>query len=344
MPRRAPDGTVASLRRDGGLLHLQTALAPVPCLPSPPETQGAFSTSPELDTGMMLEDNDDLPNEDPNAPQEDTALGRGIDSLSVLSELPEALANMSEGGDKGEQLVKQEAAGPDPTSYSRASSLSSLSTLEDSDDPDQRSVTPTQRRARRQSTRLVKASASSASTSKKRKSIAPEGSAKRVKRSKSYKREAVEWPARTGEIGEFQRTFIQCDKCDSWYHYGCVGIVLGDPRLRADSTEMFVCPPCDSGVVNGNKGRKGKKVGEEFVVERLVGRRERKEEGRKGFLWLIQWEGYPISQATWTPEEHMGYFAKLQEDFYEAAAAEGLDVDDDTQTLLLQDATDGGWQ
>ena len=34
-------------------------------------------------------------------------------------------------------------------------------------------------------------------------------------------------------------------RCHTWYHNGCVGIQLGDVRLK--ETEIFACPPCLAG-------------------------------------------------------------------------------------------------
>lgn len=32
--------------------------------------------------------------------------------------------------------------------------------------------------------------------------------------------------------------------CEGWYHFGCVGLTKGDPRLEPDA--QFICPPCNS--------------------------------------------------------------------------------------------------
>ena len=34
--------------------------------------------------------------------------------------------------------------------------------------------------------------------------------------------------------------YIECDKCNVWYHMDCVGI---DPK-EAESIETFICPKC----------------------------------------------------------------------------------------------------
>lgn len=34
--------------------------------------------------------------------------------------------------------------------------------------------------------------------------------------------------------------------CSSWYHYGCVGLAVGDARLR--NGKKFFCPPCEAGI------------------------------------------------------------------------------------------------
>ncbi|KAJ6595742.1 hypothetical protein DFH09DRAFT_146342 [Mycena vulgaris] len=59
------------------------------------------------------------------------------------------------------------------------------------------------------------------------------------------KKKPIMWPTMTPEAEihpEFLGKFIGCDKdkCDRWYHYSCLGIVPGDPRLEG----TFDCPLC----------------------------------------------------------------------------------------------------
>ena len=51
---------------------------------------------------------------------------------------------------------------------------------------------------------------------------------------------------------------------------------------------------------------------------------------------------YPITMASWCPEENMGDCGKLVLKFNEDVAAEGLDIDTD-QLILLEEAIAGGW-
>ncbi|KAH8101158.1 hypothetical protein BXZ70DRAFT_112894 [Cristinia sonorae] len=50
-----------------------------------------------------------------------------------------------------------------------------------------------------------------------------------------------DWPQRLVD-DPVDKAFIQCDVCDSWYHYGCVGVKQGDQCLLPG--EAFLCPPC----------------------------------------------------------------------------------------------------
>ncbi|KAJ7485385.1 hypothetical protein FB451DRAFT_55520 [Mycena latifolia] len=63
---------------------------------------------------------------------------------------------------------------------------------------------------------------------------------------KKKKEPSVAWPEMTPESKvdpEFVGKFVGCDNCERWYHYSCLGIVPGDPRLVGD----FHCPPCTAG-------------------------------------------------------------------------------------------------
>ncbi|KDQ58737.1 hypothetical protein JAAARDRAFT_679125 [Jaapia argillacea MUCL 33604] len=78
----------------------------------------------------------------------------------------------------------------------------------------------------------------------------------------------------------------------------------------------------------------------EFFVEKIVGRRENPASG--GFSWLVKWDHYPISQATWEVGGDIGGSEKLVEQFRLEALEEGWDVDQNP-SLLLGEAIDGGW-
>lgn len=53
---------------------------------------------------------------------------------------------------------------------------------------------------------------------------------------------------------------------------------------------------------------------------------------------------YALSDSSWTPETDMGYFVELASEFYEAAEREGIAIHNDSQTILLQEALEGGWR
>ncbi|KAJ7266951.1 hypothetical protein B0H12DRAFT_141089 [Mycena haematopus] len=80
--------------------------------------------------------------------------------------------------------------------------------------------------------------------------IGASGSGKQGKGRKKNKKlkeegETVLWPAMTPVeevVPEFVGKFIGCDNdnCQRWYHYTCLGVVPGDPRLES----TFLCPLC----------------------------------------------------------------------------------------------------
>ncbi|KIK34109.1 hypothetical protein CY34DRAFT_813121 [Suillus luteus UH-Slu-Lm8-n1] len=78
---------------------------------------------------------------------------------------------------------------------------------------------------------------------------------------------------------------------------------------------------------------------EEFVIERLVGR---KTVGQAGYLFLVKWEGYPIAQASWTPEGSISGVSQVFDRFVADATAEGIDLDP-KDAVLLEEAKHGGW-
>ncbi|KAG1753649.1 uncharacterized protein EDB91DRAFT_1099114 [Suillus paluster] len=178
-----------------------------------------------------------------------------------------------------------------------------------------------------------------------------------------------QWPARPEQEGSFQWQFVQCDNCDLWYHFGCVGIGEGDPRLEPES--VFICPPCwyvsivDSyllrsmnglelfSVLSAKRQTMRKRDGtcarpdcshtqlepEEFIIERLVGR---KTIGAAGYLFLVKWEGYAIAQASWIPEGSIVGASKIFDRFVTDATAEGIGLNA-KGVILLEEARDGGW-
>ncbi|XP_006463336.1 hypothetical protein AGABI2DRAFT_225041 [Agaricus bisporus var. bisporus H97] len=153
-----------------------------------------------------------------------------------------------------------------------------------------------------------------------------------------------------------------------WYHYGCVGISMGDDRLKDDVD--YICPPClATGTVAGsrgtgdsqkNKSRSAssttevcarpdctykKSSSDEFWVKRIVGRKTKVEGGSgRVEVYLVEWEGYPLGEATWQEDDTMGNPAELIADFVRATRKEGIDLDrDPNRTVLLKDAQRAGW-
>ncbi|GBE83988.1 predicted protein [Sparassis crispa] len=168
------------------------------------------------------------------------------------------------------------------------------------------------------------------------------------------------WPEKARN-GEMQREFVQCDNCDAWYHFGCVGLAAGDPRLDPDAS--FHCPPCESSrqqrvrrhgmdIRNPGCGRpdcdhKGQaEETHEYFVERIIGRKPHgvtNDEPPAEFLWLVKWDGYKAVAATWTLPIHLGDCAGFIDDFENAALIEGHDLEDSYATVLLNEAAAVGW-
>ncbi|KAF9445725.1 hypothetical protein P691DRAFT_675055 [Macrolepiota fuliginosa MF-IS2] len=162
-------------------------------------------------------------------------------------------------------------------------------------------------------------------------------------------------------------------RCNSWYHNGCVGVQLGDPRLN--DSEIFACPPCVSvhsmtfanpiylGESSSPMKRRNSTPAEtcgrpdcafkkstadsdEYFVKRIIGRRVKVEGGRgRVEEWLVEWDGYPIGESTWEKESSMANPTELIESFVNAAEKEGLDLDTDPNaTVLLKDAKRSGFR
>ncbi|KAI8969406.1 hypothetical protein BD414DRAFT_541171 [Trametes punicea] len=121
-----------------------------------------------------------------------------------------------------------------------------------------------------------------------------------------------QWPEKIERDEAYQREFVQCDSCEGWYHFGCVGLRLGDPRLEPDA--QFLCPPCESSemireqrqhlrfqeaaCVRPDCDRAGlAEDTNEYFVERIIGRRPYDADLAAGvkrpsrFLWLVKWDG-----------------------------------------------------
>ncbi|KAI0739030.1 hypothetical protein C8Q80DRAFT_1203455 [Daedaleopsis nitida] len=46
---------------------------------------------------------------------------------------------------------------------------------------------------------------------------------------------------------------IALSSCEGWYHFGCVGLKSGDPRLEPNAE--FMCPPCEVSRCVAHAGR-----------------------------------------------------------------------------------------
>ncbi|KAH0835864.1 hypothetical protein J3R83DRAFT_9738 [Lanmaoa asiatica] len=160
------------------------------------------------------------------------------------------------------------------------------------------------------------------------------------------------WPELSSVFSHWDTQFIQCDNCDMWFHYGCVAIESGDPRLELDA--LFICPTCHTQSARRLTLRNHDNTcarpdcpepqvtgdAELYFVEKLVGRK--KTEGYV-YLWLAKWEGYPMTQASWIPRENVvGDGIKLFSAFLEDAVQEGADLSQDV--VLLQEAVEAGWE
>ncbi|KAI9063780.1 hypothetical protein FKP32DRAFT_1676207 [Trametes sanguinea] len=172
------------------------------------------------------------------------------------------------------------------------------------------------------------------------------------------------WPDKIEGDEAYHREFIQCDNCEAWYHFGCVGLQMGDPRLEPDAE--FFCPPCESSdaareqrqnlrfkeaaCVRPDCERAGlAEETNEYFVERIIGRRPYDADLAAGvkrperFLWLVKWDGWTADYASWTEREHLGDCAKLIEDFEHAAEIEGRDIKKLTHVIVLNEGAAVGW-
>ncbi|KAG2156712.1 uncharacterized protein EDB93DRAFT_863045 [Suillus bovinus] len=159
-----------------------------------------------------------------------------------------------------------------------------------------------------------------------------------------------EKPANNKQNGSFQQQFVQCDNCELWYHFGCVGFSEGDTRLE-EPDSVFICPPCCISNARRHSLRKRAETcarpdcplaqldTEEFVIERLVGR---KTIGEAGYLFLVKWEGYPIVQASWVPDGNISGVSRVFDRFVADATTEGVDLNI-KGVVLLEEARNGGW-
>lgn len=158
------------------------------------------------------------------------------------------------------------------------------------------------------------------------------------------------WPDLKAFSSSWERQLIQCDNCDMWYHYGCVGVGKHDPRL--DSEAAFICPLCFVQIARRQtlRHRAGTCARPDcphaadapddlYFVERLVGREA---VGQVGYRWLAKWDGYPMSEASWIPQGNLtGEADKLLKQFELDAVCEGMDLSE--KVVILSEATAAGW-
>ncbi|KAJ3837628.1 hypothetical protein F5878DRAFT_725920 [Lentinula raphanica] len=177
------------------------------------------------------------------------------------------------------------------------------------------------------------------------------GFSSQSRKTKKKSKLSVVWPTKVLNQEGSCGTVIQCDLCQLWYHCGCVGFSADDPAL--ETLDVFKCPLCIIGIpplATPNEEEKcsrpdctEKTEDDIFFVERIVGRKV-KVGGTNGRqrLWLVKWLNYPINRATWEGDDSIGGNQKLIENFLDDLKAEGI-PDDPSSTILLQEASRGGW-
>ncbi|KAL5481050.1 hypothetical protein ACEPAI_9991 [Sanghuangporus weigelae] len=187
--------------------------------------------------------------------------------------------------------------------------------------------------------------------------------------------EKCDWPPKTRINETFDHQFLQCDRCDSSYHYRCIGVKRGDKRLVPDVE--FICPPCthiqrivphalpiaNAGIKKNNSsccgrpdcgwpGEASNDIEDYFVVEKILGRSVADVScPQRIYLWLIKWSGYHIKECDWLEESQLPNADALIRAFFSAAAKEGMKVRDDESIYLLREARKvlhlalkGGWK
>ncbi|EJD51194.1 hypothetical protein AURDEDRAFT_159602 [Auricularia subglabra TFB-10046 SS5] len=158
----------------------------------------------------------------------------------------------------------------------------------------------------------------------------------------------VRWPA-VAPVHPNYTNAVQCDWCQAWYHFCCVG--LGADAVLPDDAP-FECPPCAGDAlamprpadVEGDRycarpdcPLAGRPLGvDEFFVERIIGRRPAPEPKFEGECqYYIKWEGYDINDATWEDAETLP--RREIDEFEKQAAREGANVADADDIVLLNE-------
>lgn len=171
------------------------------------------------------------------------------------------------------------------------------------------------------------------------------------------------WPEMIEGDAAFQREFVQCDNCDAWYHFGCVGLIMNDPRLESETE--YTCPPCQvsqqdrerrhmDSVHDANCARPdchlegtAEPDTKEWFVDRIIGRRPQAGDNVRRadpeFLWLVKWDGFTVKDATWEMPGNLGSAARYIDEFKVAAELEGHSLLDLWEIVVLNEAQIAGW-
>ncbi|KAK7677357.1 hypothetical protein QCA50_019687 [Cerrena zonata] len=178
---------------------------------------------------------------------------------------------------------------------------------------------------------------------------------------------------------------VQCSGCNSWYHLACAGITENDECLKPEN-DFFCPPcektreihgtslslvirthMCMTNTTNLLPGRTrtlesvddsqcarpdcphpalADAGAEIFTVEYIIGRQPHHGTDDTEFLWLVKWEGYNVSDASWIRPDAFsnGTPDHMVPIFEQRAKEEGHDPSNYGPTILLQEALDWGWR
>jgi hypothetical protein len=67
-----------------------------------------------------------------------------------------------------------------------------------------------------------------------------------------------------------------------------------------------------------SKKRKADELEQSYIVEKIIGRRENK---NGNYQYQVRWQGYPDSQATWEPIEHLDNCTELLNEYHQASSS-----------------------
>ncbi|KAI0819408.1 hypothetical protein BC628DRAFT_1423814 [Trametes gibbosa] len=174
------------------------------------------------------------------------------------------------------------------------------------------------------------------------------------------------WPSKIDGDDAYQREFVQCDNCEAWYHFGCVGMEADDPRLEPEAeflVDIFVLVP-HSAIREQRQGLRFQEAAcarpdceraglaedtNEYFVERIIGRRPYDADLAEGikrptrFLWLVKWDGWKAESASWQERGHLGDCARFIEEFEQAAEIEGRNLAQLDKVVVLNEGLAAGW-